>query len=186
MDGIPAVHFQSAIVQSPYPVALILNISYRLRLALPGVYSAYQWADYSLLIINSRSSTLPTPPDDTSPGSISRAREICHENVSTHGVLFCTTELLQRGLTFCATDECNTAINILPDDVLLEIFDLCRSYFNPVNPVRPLLVWKWDVLVHVCKRWRQLVFSSPRRLDLQILCTYGTPVRKNLGIWVAR
>ncbi len=35
--------------------------------------------------------------------------------------------------------------------------------------------------VHVCHRWRHIVFGSPRRLDLRLLCTHGTPVRKNLG-----
>ena len=66
---------------------------------------------------------------------------------------------------------------------MLEIFDLYRKdhYNNP----RPLPVWKWHILVHVCKRWRQLVFSSPHRLDLKVLCTYGTPFRENLGIWPA-
>ena len=39
--------------------------------------------------------------------------------------------------------------------------------------------------MHVCRRWRQVIFASPHRLDLQILCTYGTPVRKSLGIWPA-
>jgi hypothetical protein len=37
--------------------------------------------------------------------------------------------------------------------------------------------------VHVCRRWRQIVFESPHRLDLKIRCTSKTPVRKNLGIW---
>ncbi len=39
--------------------------------------------------------------------------------------------------------------------------------------------------VRVCQRWRQIVFASPHRLNLRILCTSGTPVRKNLGIWPA-
>ena len=43
--------------------------------------------------------------------------------------------------------------------------------------------WDWGLLVHVCRRWRQVVFASPRRLDLRILCTTRTPARKNLGIW---
>src|SRR6266702_1574931 len=46
-------------------------------------------------------------------------------------------------------------------------------------------VWKWHLLVRVCQRWRQIAFASPHRLNLQILCTYRTPVRKNLGIWSA-
>ena len=35
--------------------------------------------------------------------------------------------------------------------------------------------------MHVCQRWRRIVLVSPRRLDLTLLCTYGTPVRKHLG-----
>lgn len=68
-------------------------------------------------------------------------------------------------------------INVFPDNVLLEIFDLCQQH----DPHR--LVWKWHVLAHVCHRWRQIVFLSPTRLNLQILCTQRTPVRKNLDIW---
>jgi hypothetical protein len=85
-------------------------------------------------------------------------------------------------LTFCGTDESN-AISVLPDDVLLEIFDLCRK--NHYNHARCCPVWKWHLLLHVCKRWRQIIFESPYRLNLQIFCTYGTPVRENLGIWPA-
>ncbi|KAH9171739.1 hypothetical protein EDB89DRAFT_1069246 [Lactarius sanguifluus] len=73
-----------------------------------------------------------------------------------------------------------TAINTLPDIVLLDIFDFCRKA-QPRLPV----VWKWHLLVHVCQRWRQIVFESPHRLNLQILCSFGTPVRKNLAIWPA-
>jgi hypothetical protein len=29
----------------------------------------------------------------------------------------------------------------------------------------------WQVLVHVCRRWRSIVFGSPRRLNLQLFCT---------------
>jgi hypothetical protein len=43
--------------------------------------------------------------------------------------------------------------------------------------------WKWYLLAHVCHRWRQIVFASPRRLNLRIPCTRRTPVTKNLGIW---
>jgi hypothetical protein len=67
---------------------------------------------------------------------------------------------------------------VLPDDVLLEIFDFYRT--NHDYSRRP--VWKWHLLVHVCRRWRQVVFASPHRLKLQIFCTYGT---QNLGIWPA-
>ncbi|KAH9165185.1 hypothetical protein EDB89DRAFT_336496 [Lactarius sanguifluus] len=75
-----------------------------------------------------------------------------------------------------------TAINMLPVDILLKIFDFCRIdssrlgiSFHPRS--------EWPTLVHVCQQWRQIVFASPRRLDLVLLCTYGTPVRKNLAYW---
>ena len=64
---------------------------------------------------------------------------------------------------------------MLPDDVLLEIFDLYRK--NHECPQQ------WRFLVHVCRRWRQITFASPRRLNLQVLCKHGTPVRKYLDIW---
>jgi hypothetical protein len=63
---------------------------------------------------------------------------------------------------------------------MLEIFDFCQKNDNRYlsSPI-----WKWSILVHVCQRWRQVVFGSPLRLNLQILCTYGTPVAKHLDIW---
>ena len=71
-------------------------------------------------------------------------------------------------------------IDILPDEVLLDIFDFYRR--NPVSyPIS--LVWTWPLLVHVCRRWRQIIFESPDRLNLQILCTHKTSVRNNLSIW---
>ena len=48
-------------------------------------------------------------------------------------------------------------------------------------PFRPVLEWRR--LVHVCQRWRCIIFESPLQLDLQLLCTHGTPVRKNLPCW---
>ena len=73
-----------------------------------------------------------------------------------------------------------TTISILPDNVLLEIF-----YFFKEENDRPYLVWQWQLLVHVCRKWRQVVLASPYRLDLRIFCSPRTPVGKNLGIWPA-
>ena len=88
------------------------------------------------------------------------------------------------------TGECYrhaTTIDILPDAVLLEIFVFIpsgastrRFWLDFVYDDR-----NWHKLVHVCRRWRQLVFASPLRLDLQLLCTCRTPVRKVLGYWPA-
>jgi hypothetical protein len=64
---------------------------------------------------------------------------------------------------------------MFPDDVLLEIFDL----YVGENP------GAWRSLVHVCRRWRWLVFASPRRLNVRIVCTHETPVRDLLDVWPA-
>src|SRR5216683_6766706 len=69
------------------------------------------------------------------------------------------------------------SISILPDDVLLDIFD---HYV-----ILSLYVGAWHKLVHVCQRWRYVVFDSPHRLDLQLLCTDRTPVTNMLDIWPA-
>ncbi|KAN0134789.1 hypothetical protein V8E53_007574 [Lactarius tabidus] len=71
-------------------------------------------------------------------------------------------------------------ISMLLDDIMLEIFDLCRKDSN----FDWFKVWGQNGLVHVCRRWRQLIFGLPRRrLDIRLPCTHGTPVRKNLGSW---
>lgn len=71
---------------------------------------------------------------------------------------------------------------MLPNEVLLEIFVFCqmdsRRYGISVRRIS-----EWHTLVHVCQRWRLIVFAFPGRLDLTLLCTYGTPVKKNLGCW---
>jgi hypothetical protein len=41
----------------------------------------------------------------------------------------------------------------------------------------------WQTLVHVCQRWRGVVFGSPRRLNLRLFCTTETPVRDTLDVW---
>ena len=43
----------------------------------------------------------------------------------------------------------------------------------------------WETLVHVCRRWRNVVFGSPRRLNLRLVCTSSTPARESLDIWPA-
>jgi len=43
----------------------------------------------------------------------------------------------------------------------------------------------WQSLVHVCRRWRHIVFASPHYLNLRLHCTNNTPVRKTLDIWPA-
>jgi len=70
-----------------------------------------------------------------------------------------------------------STIHMLPDYVLLEIFDHCRGDDEHFTPKM------WKPLVHVCQRWRQIIFASPRRLHLLLVCDVRTPVRKLLDIW---
>jgi len=73
----------------------------------------------------------------------------------------------------------------LPDYVLLEIFDFYVAADNTprYGLQRPQHEDAWHTLVHVCKRWRWVVFASPCRLNLQLLCTNKRPVRSTLGVW---
>jgi hypothetical protein len=73
-----------------------------------------------------------------------------------------------------------TSIDVLPDDVLLAIFYFCAN--KDCRPAK-IYVEAWLSLVHVCQRWRSLVFGSPRRLNLQLICTDQTPVREALDLW---
>ena len=46
----------------------------------------------------------------------------------------------------------------------------------------------WQLLVHVCRRWRGLVFESPRRLNLRLYCTPGasaSQTSQSLDVWPA-
>ena len=67
------------------------------------------------------------------------------------------------------------SIDVLPDDVLLEIFD---SYIGELREIEA-----WQSLVHVCRRWRSLAFASPHRLKLQLSCAPETPARDTLEVW---
>jgi hypothetical protein len=81
-------------------------------------------------------------------------------------------------LSQCGGDRHSKTIDILTDDVLLDIFDFCRHDDTLGN-----VVWGWHLLVHVCRRWRQIVFESPRRLDIKVRCTYGTSIQQGILIW---
>ena len=86
-------------------------------------------------------------------------------------------------------------INILPDDILLHVFliDGQEDHYMPkmlffLHPeledyVRvQRLPWKWHRLVHVCRRWRSIVFASPVSLDLRLVHGLWTRVELT-GIW---
>jgi len=70
-------------------------------------------------------------------------------------------------------------IDVLPDNALLEIFDFYKD--DPSN--NTIGSWRWNPLTQVCRRWRHVVFGSPRRLDLRLVCTSTTPTSRLLDIW---
>ena len=77
------------------------------------------------------------------------------------------------------TDLVTVAIDVLPDDVLLHIF----RFIQPEDVDRLWsLSWGWHRLVHVCRRWRSVVFSSPNFLDLRLVCCPWTRVEL-IPIW---
>ena len=91
----------------------------------------------------------------------------------------CSSLVQHPGMTIDWSDIGPVTIDVLPDDVLIDIFDFYLVQLE--DPLSPSLDWlertkAWQKLVHVCRRWRDVVFQSPRRLDLHILCTARTPM----------
>lgn len=76
------------------------------------------------------------------------------------------------------TDQSNLGrvIDVLPDDMLLEIFGF---YVND----KGARITKWHTLVHVCRRWRELVFASPHHLNLRLEYTGNHLWKKTLDTW---
>ena len=80
------------------------------------------------------------------------------------------------GSTVNCCDVARATIDMLPDVALLEIFD---SYVTALRYKKQA----WHTLVHVCQKWRYVVFGSPRRLNLRLVCGITTPVRETLDVW---
>ncbi len=91
-----------------------------------------------------------------------------------HGDVRPLRNALQQLLATDTYDVGQVGIDILPGDVLLEVFDFYVQNTKGTN--------RWMTLVHVCQRWRNIVFGSTLRLDLQLVCTNITPVR-TLNVW---
>ena len=79
--------------------------------------------------------------------------------------------------------------DMLPDDVLLAIFEFCvvedQSTKTLWHSVTKKEIEAWHSLTHVCRQWRSVVFGSPHRLKLRLVCTTGTPARDRLDVWPA-
>jgi hypothetical protein len=78
---------------------------------------------------------------------------------------------------------------MLPDDVLLKIFDFYvdedvdEDMDENFEPSEKQIIEVWITLAHVCRRWRSVLFQSPRRLNLRLLCAQKTPAKDSLNIW---
>jgi hypothetical protein len=70
---------------------------------------------------------------------------------------------------------CNVARDMIPDIALLRLFDFYLMSEEQIDP--------WQILVHVCQKWRNVAFGSSRRLNLRLYCDSRTPVRDMLDIW---
>jgi hypothetical protein len=69
-------------------------------------------------------------------------------------------------------------IDALPDEALLEVFS-----FYLVEESEDEDMELWHPLVHVCRRWRNIVFASPRRLNVRVFYTPTRQVNVMLDTW---
>jgi hypothetical protein len=95
---------------------------------------------------------------------------VCNIGYTHNNVLLYDAGRISPRVTICS----------LPDNVLLDTFEFCVVPDRWHTLERPV---PWFDLVHVCQRWRYIVFASPLRLDLRLLCTERSPVRKTLDVW---
>ena len=81
---------------------------------------------------------------------------------------------LHPSIDWC--DVARVTIDMLSEVPLLEIF----GFYVGGHGVRKDA---WYTLVHVCRKWRDVAFRSPRRLDLRLLCKPSTTVRETIDAW---
>ena len=98
-----------------------------------------------------------------------------------HGMCQCSDLESAWSTESYGTGDCfghNATIHTLPDDILLEILAFCIRAHNHC----PSYMANWNRLTHVCQRWRQIVYESPRHLGVLLYFTNNTSV-KNLSFW---
>ncbi|KAI9510569.1 hypothetical protein F5148DRAFT_553435 [Russula earlei] len=64
-------------------------------------------------------------------------------------------------------------IDTIPDDVLVQIFHFYGNHWEN----------EWHRLVHVCQRWRSIVFASPHHLNLRIKYSGKRPLSQMMDVW---
>lgn len=73
----------------------------------------------------------------------------------------------------------HSTIDVLSDDDLLYIFDFYRQELKDDYHK----TWPWHMLVHVCQRWRNIIFAWPQHLDLRPPCESRTAAARALDVW---
>ena len=69
-------------------------------------------------------------------------------------------------------------IDKLPDVALLETFHFFMEDASSISGSDT-----WRRLLHVCRKWRNVIFGSPHRLDLHLHCREWTRVRETIAAW---
>ncbi|KAH9164280.1 hypothetical protein EDB89DRAFT_2233996 [Lactarius sanguifluus] len=127
-----------------------------------------------------------SPPD--SPSLLSDSSSGAASRSPCEGLSISQTHRELRDEVRDPSMSCGSATtDVLTDDILLNIFHFCRIHEDEDTSSDEPWRWKWDwdSLVHVCQRWRQIIFASPHHLYIQLQCKCGTPVRSHLGYWPA-
>ena len=83
------------------------------------------------------------------------------------------------------------SIDVLDDDSLLHVFYLYRPFLSGEDQDDEARLYGgdeigtrgrwWYTQVHVCQRWRNIIFRSASYLGIFLVCTYGTPVADMLA-----
>jgi hypothetical protein len=82
-------------------------------------------------------------------------------------------------------DRCNVVqvtIDMVPDLALLEFFDFYLAEALDRDPFRANRE-AWIKLAHVCRKWRDIVFGSPSRLNVRLHFQASRSVRVMLDTW---
>jgi hypothetical protein len=113
---------------------------------------------WTLKILNKRRRRKPSARLDP-PSTTAEWCDVAVDTLPDAALPTRPTSLAQSSATTADwSDADRLTIDILPDDALLEIFDFYLGETEWTN--------RWHILVHVCRRWRLVVFGSPRRLNL--------------------
>ena len=76
--------------------------------------------------------------------------------------------------TTCSLSR-QVTIEKLSEKVLLKIF---RHFLDASSR-------HWPTLMHICRKWRRIVFDSQRALQIWLFCAHGMPVLDALNCWSA-